>query len=176
MQSETETTTIELSRGRILAETLRAPHPVPEMNRNGQWTDMPCGILISETRRLNTKSAEIYRKHRCGHAIQNAVPRGSAVRIMTGAPMPPGTIVSCPWNMSGLKAKRSISSGPSSGLATCAGRGRTIRRGQVVLRKRASGRAGANGDAGVHRPGARGSPPAPACRILTTGDELGPGR
>ena len=88
---KTETIPIASSRGRILAESLRAPHSVPEMNRT-----VMDGYAVRHTD-LRTASS----KHPvclistanigAGHSIRKTVPRGHAVRIMTGAPMPAGT-------------------------------------------------------------------------------------
>ncbi len=88
---KTETIPIETSRGRILAESLRAPHPVPEMDRTVmdgyavRHTDLRDASSKHPVCLISTENIG------AGHAIRKTVPRGHAVRIMTGAPMPPGT-------------------------------------------------------------------------------------
>jgi molybdopterin molybdotransferase len=169
-----ETISIESSRGRILAESLRAPHPVPEMNRT-----VMDGYAVRHT---DLRSAS--RKHPvcliatenigAGHSIQKAVPRGHAVRIMTGAPLPPGTDSIVPVERVRVEGGKVYFEGPVERFSDVRRTGSEIRRGQVVLRKgQPIGPAQMamlacidQARADVYR--------RPRVAILTTGDELGP--
>ena len=171
---ETETINIELSRGRILAETLRAPHPVPEMNRT-----VMDGYAVRHTdlRDASPKHQVCLRSTEnigAGHAIQNAVPRGSAVRIMTGAPMPPGTDSIVPVEHVRVEGEKVYFERPVERFSDVRRTGSEIRRGQVVLRKgQAIGPAQMAMLAFIDRARVEVHQ-RPRVAILTTGDELGP--
>ncbi len=82
-----ETVALREARGRILAADLTAPFPVPPHDNaavdgyavhfddldSGRETRLPVGARIA-----------------AGQSVDRPVPRGEAVRIFTGAPMPPG--------------------------------------------------------------------------------------
>ena len=82
-----ETVALREARGRILAADLTAPFPVPPHDNaavdgyavhfddldGGRETRLPVGARIA-----------------AGQSVDRPVPRGEAVRIFTGAPMPPG--------------------------------------------------------------------------------------
>lgn len=87
---ETETVRISEADGRYLAEDLRAREPVPPFDRS-----MMDGFAI---RAQDTQSAASDRPVRltvvdeapAGHVSSQVIQPGQAIRLMTGAPLPPG--------------------------------------------------------------------------------------
>lgn len=86
----TETTTILDARGRVLAESIRATHPVPEFDKSAMdgfavrvadiapaCCETPISLRVTETIAAGSPS-------------RRKLAPGSAARIMTGAPLPEG--------------------------------------------------------------------------------------
>lgn len=82
-----ETVKLEASLGRILARPVTAPRPVPAHTNSA--VD---GYAFSHASydRANGTTFEVFTRAAAGHPIAETLPPGTAVRIFTGATIPPG--------------------------------------------------------------------------------------
>jgi len=82
-----ETVKLEASLGRILARPVAAPHPVPAHTNSA--VD---GYAFAHASydRSGGSTFEVVTRAAAGHAVREAPPPGTAVRIFTGATMPAG--------------------------------------------------------------------------------------
>ncbi len=171
---ETETIPIEESRGRVLAESLRAPSPVPEMNRTAmdgyavRHTDLRKASAKHPVCLIATENIG------AGHSILEAIPSGRAVRIMTGAPLPPGTDSIVPVEKVRVEGENVYFEKPVPKFSDVRRPGSEIRRDQIVLRRGESiGPAQMAMLAFIDQPRVTVYR-RPRIALLSTGDELGP--
>ncbi|PMH46546.1 bifunctional molybdopterin-guanine dinucleotide biosynthesis protein MobB/molybdopterin molybdotransferase MoeA [Vibrio sp. 10N.286.49.B3] len=83
--SEQENVAVEKAYGRILAESIISPINVPQYTNSA----MDGYAIINED--LARNSYQVVAEVLAGHAYEQQVEMGQAVKIMTGAPMPEGT-------------------------------------------------------------------------------------
>lgn len=170
----TETIPIEVSRGRVLAETLRAPRPVPEMARTAmdgyavRYADLKKASAKHPVCLIATENIG------AGHAVEQKIPSGRAVRIMTGAPLPPGTDSIVPVEDVRIEGENVYFKRPVQKHSDVRRPGSEIRSNQVVLRAgQTIGPAQMAMLAFIDLPSVTVYR-RPRVALLSTGDELGP--
>ncbi|MBI3873373.1 MAG: molybdopterin molybdotransferase MoeA [candidate division Zixibacteria bacterium] len=169
----TESILIERSRGRILAETIRATAPSPAMDKSVMDGFAVRHADLTDAAANHPVSLRIDGTIPAGHSRSRPVSRGTAVRIMTGAPLPPKA--DCVVKVEDTSEADGMVrfTKPATRRQNVLRRGTNMRKGQIILR---SGTTIAPAHMAmlafldqrrvtVYR--------RPKVGILTTGDELG---
>lgn len=169
-----ETVPIERARGRVLAEVVRSPRPIPEMDRavmDGY------AVRHMDTRRASAKEPVVLMSVDhigAGHRAKRPLRKGEAVRIMTGAPLPSGADAVVPIEKVQIEESRIWIEHPVAKWADVRRTGSEIRLGEVVLKPgEAIGPSRLAMLAFMDRPRAKVYR-QPRVGVLSTGDELGP--
>jgi molybdopterin molybdotransferase len=169
----TEKIKIEECRGRILAESLRTEQPFPPENRSAMdgFAMRSADIATAAPRRLT--GLRILETVAAGATASVRVTRGSAVRIMTGAPMPDGADTVVRVEDTVVEDEYVLIAQPQQKFHDVRRRGVDMRKGQIALRKgspiTASGMAMC---AMLDQPRVTVYK-RPRVGIISTGDELG---
>jgi molybdopterin molybdotransferase len=158
---------LEAALGRVLAEDVAMDHDVPPFRRATMD-----GFAVTDDGRPGTRYAVVGRV-RAGESTARPVGAGEAVRVMTGAPVPPGTARVLPFEWTREKDEREMEVERRPGAdPNVVEPGAHVRAGSVVLR--AGTRIGP-GTVGVLATAGRAEVPVarrPRVAVLGTGDEL----
>jgi molybdopterin molybdotransferase len=126
---------IESSRGRVLAESVHAPRPLPEMNRSAmdgyavRHRDLAKASLGSPVALVSVADVAAGRAHR------RTIKPGTTVRVMTGAPVPPGADCVVPVEFVKVEGSRVWFDEPAVRLRHLRRAGSEIRKNQLVLKR-----------------------------------------
>ncbi|NIR28783.1 MAG: molybdopterin molybdotransferase MoeA [Gammaproteobacteria bacterium] len=85
--TDTETVPLRCAGGRVLTEDVVAPRDVPPHDNSAVDG---YGVHFEDLDRARQTRLPVRGRVAAGHPLARGVPRGEAVRIFTGAPMPPG--------------------------------------------------------------------------------------
>ena len=94
---ETETVALEESRGRILARDERALFPIPDFSKSPYDGYALRAADTAQASRETPVTLEILEEVPAGHFPTKTVVEGTAVKILTGAPIPEGADVVIPF-------------------------------------------------------------------------------
>ncbi|GAB4516424.1 MAG: molybdopterin molybdotransferase MoeA [Anaerolineae bacterium] len=169
---EVETVPILEALGRVLAETVTAPMDVPPLSNTAMDGYAVRSEDVASARPEAPVRLQIAADLAAGYVREQPVQPGTAVRIMTGAPIPPGADAVIPFEDVQVQNGQVIVSRPISPGKNVRQAGEDVRKGQVVLepgavlKPAAIGMLAALGHATVrvHR--------RPRVAILSTGDEV----
>lgn len=169
---EVETVPILEALGRVLAETVTAPMDVPPLSNTAMDGYAVRSEDVASARPEAPVRLQIAADLAAGYVLEQPVQPGTAVRIMTGAPIPPGADAVIPFEDVQVQNGQVIVSRPISPGKNVRQAGEDVRKGQVVLepgavlKPAAIGMLAALGHATVrvHR--------RPRVAILSTGDEV----
>lgn len=163
---------LEDTAGLVLAADVEAPHDLPRFDNSamdGYALRAEDAMGADEQRPVTlTLAGEV----RAGRALQTEVQVGTAVRIMTGAPLPPGADAVVPVEQTAEEADRVLVKGPVSQGDHVRRAGEDLRAGDVAV---AAGTELGAGEVAVLA--SIGSTvvkafPRPRVALLVTGDEL----
>jgi molybdopterin molybdotransferase len=165
---ETESVSVDDARGRVLAEDLVAPHPLPRFANSA----MDGYAVRAEDVSSAPTTLELVGEVRAGDPGEVKVLPGTAVRIMTGAPLPPGADAVVPVEETTETGDRVEVRAPASPGAHVRPAGDDLDAGAVVARagmELSAGELALLASLGfspvtVHR--------VPRVAVLVTGDEL----
>jgi molybdopterin molybdotransferase len=172
-----EAVSINAAAGRVLAESLTAPISVPAFDRAAMDGYAVCGAESSGASDYSPLEFSIIGYALPGRPFEGSVASGTAVRIMTGAPMPQGADAVVPAEYASEREGRveiTLSVGPGKHVGL---RGEDIRAGVTVLD---AGRRLRPQDLGLLASFGLAQvlvSKQPRVRIIVTGDEVvSPGR
>ncbi len=160
------------ARGLVLATDIISPLDSPPFDKS-----LMDGFAVrAEDVSRESATLRIIEELTAGRVSERRVGPGEAVRIMTGAPLPPGTDAVVPIERTDLReGSPSVTiSGPVSAEANLVRRGESVRQGEAVLRAGTCLRApqlGVLAELGCGWPKVF---PRPSVGVLATGDELVP--
>ncbi|HZS34882.1 MAG TPA: gephyrin-like molybdotransferase Glp [Methylomirabilota bacterium] len=168
-----ETRPLRSALGRVLACDVRAPFDVPPADNSAVDG---YAVRAADLRPGGSARFRVVGDLPAGGVFAGAIARGEALRIMTGAPMPPGADTVVPKELA-VEAPGEVELRAVDAGANVRARGEDVRAGEVVLRAGAVLRPQDLGllaslgfpETRVHRP--------PRVALLSTGDEVvEPGR
>jgi molybdopterin molybdotransferase len=131
----TEVIPIERSRGRVLAESIRAPRPYPEMNRSAMDGYAVRHKELAKASSQSPVALESVADVAAGQAHRGRIKPGTTVRVMTGAPVPPGADCVVPVEYVRVEGSQVWFDEPAVHLRHLRRAGSEIRRNKLVLRR-----------------------------------------
>ncbi|MDQ3879055.1 MAG: molybdopterin molybdotransferase MoeA [Actinomycetota bacterium] len=156
------------ARGTVVSIDLKAPHDLPRFDNSA----MDGFALRSEDAARVPAELEVVGEVRAGDAGDVKVERGTAARIMTGAPMPPGSDAVCPIEQATERDGRVTINAATTAGSSVRAAGEDVRAGDVLVE------AGTElGSAEMALLASMGISPVPVRKtprvaVVVTGDEL----